>query len=533
MKFGPVAVEESLGAILAHSVAGIKKGQQISAADVAILLQHNIASVTVAKLELSDVGENHAAQVLSVALAGQNVEVQAPFTGRANVFAHCAGLVVVDEEKVRKLNRIDESITVACVKTYQRVEAKQMLATVKIIPFAAPRDKLNQALTLLASGPLLRVAKFLTHTVGLIITKTPNTKPSLIAKSEKAIADRVGSMGSALGQVIVCNHDEAEIAAALIALQKAGCSPLLVFGATAIVDRRDVVPTALVNAGGVVLHLGMPVDPGNMLMLGQLGPSAVVGVPTCARSPKQNGFDWVFSRLLAGIEVLPEDLMDMGAGGLLAEIASRPQPRLEEVATPHRPRIAAVVLAAGLSSRMGSNKLLVDLNGMPLLVRTILEIQASAVDHIVVVTGHQEAAIAAAISGLNVDMVHNPHYADGLSSSVKIGIASVGQFDAAFMCLGDMPLVKAQDFNRMIEAFDVEEGRDLIAPVQGRKLGNPVLWGRDYFKALQSLSGDRGARGLLEAQRDAITEIEMAHDGILLDADTPEALEKIKSLAGF
>ena len=533
MKFGPVAIEDSLGAILAHSVAGLKKGQQISAADIATLRQHNVASVTVAKLELSDVGENQAAQALSVALAGQNVDVQAPFTGRANVFAHCAGLVVVDEEKVRKLNRIHESITVACVKPYQRVEAKQMLATVKIIPFAAPREKLNEALALLASGPLLRVAEFVPQTVGLVISKTPSTKPSIIAKSERAITERVKALGSTLGQMIVCAHKESEIALALKQLHKASCSPLLVFGAAAIVDRHDVVPAALVKAGGAVLHLGMPVDPGNMLMLGQLDATAVVGVPTCARSPKENGFDWVLSRLLAGIEVLPEDIMDMGAGGLLAEIASRPQPRLGKTTTTQRPRIGAVVLAAGLSSRMGSNKLLADMQGKPLLVRTILEIEASAVDHIVVVTGHQGADVEAAIAGLNVHVVNNPHYAEGLSSSVKVGIAAVAQCDAAFICLGDMPLVKAQDFNRMIEAFDVEEGRDLIAPVQGRKLGNPVLWGRDYFTALQSLSGDRGARGLLEAQRDAITEIEIAHDGILLDADTPEALEKIKSLAGF
>ena len=533
MKFGPVAVEKSLGAILAHSSGGLKKGRKISATDIAALQALKVAQVTVAVLEPFDVPEDEAAAAISIALAGQNVTVQAPFTGRANVFAERAGLLVVDEDRLRKINRVHESITVACLKAYQRVEKQQMLATVKIIPFATPREKLAEVLALLVSKPLLRVAPFLPKNVGLIITKSESTKPSIIAKSEKAISDRVKAHGSTLGQMIVCKHGEHDIALALKALQKAGCSPLLVFGATAIVDRQDVVPAALISAGGSVLHLGMPVDPGNMLMLGSLQSNPVVGVPTCARSPKLNGFDWVLNRLLAGIEVSPEDIMDMGAGGLLAEIASRPQPRSGDVEQPKRPRIAAIVLAAGLSSRMGTNKLLVDLDGKPLLVRTLEEILSSKVEHVVVITGHQAAEVEAAISHLNVQIVYNPNYAEGLSGSVKMGISAVEDFDAAFVCLGDMPLVKAQDLNHMIAAFDVEEGRDLIAPVQGRKLGNPVLWGRNYFGQLQSLRGDRGARSLLEAQRQSITEIEIGHDGILLDADTPEALAKIKSLAGF
>jgi molybdenum cofactor cytidylyltransferase len=531
MKFGLVDLSQAAGSILAHSVGGFKKGRVLSSADVAALVEQNVAHIMTAQLEADDVPEDEAARALSLAVSGNGVDLQSPFTGRANVFAQGSGLVVVDEQRLRQLNHIHESITVACLKSFARVEKRQMLATVKIIPFATPRWALEKALEVLRAGPLVHVAEYQPHQVGLVITKTATTKPTLIAKSEKAIGDRLSSLGSVLGEVVICDHTPEAIALALQKLQN--CSPLLVFGASAIVDRADVVPQGLVAAGGDVLHLGMPVDPGNLLMLGKLGAAAVVGVPTCARSPKENGFDWVLNRLLAGLEVLPEDVMDMGEGGLLAEISSRPQPRSGTPAKPQRPRIAAVVLAAGLSSRMGSNKLLADLDGKPLLVRTIAEIKASAVDEIVVVTGHQAADVEAALSGLDVRVVHNADYATGLSGSVKTGISAILDFDAGFVCLGDMPLVRAQDFNRMIAAFNIVDGRDLIAPVQGRKLGNPVLWGSNYFAALQALSGDRGARSLLEANRDAITEISVEHEGILLDADTPEALAKIKSLAGF
>ena len=152
---------------------------------------------------------------------------------------------------------------------------------------------------------------------------------------------------------------------------QSACDPILVFGASAIVDRGDVIPSAVVKAGGEVLHLGMPVDPGNLMMLGALGDVPVIGVPSCARSPKLNGFDWVLARVMADVPVRPADIMDMGAGGLLAEIPTRPLPREGKPKPQRAPRVAAIVLAAGQSSRMGSNKLLADVGGLPMVRRTL------------------------------------------------------------------------------------------------------------------------------------------------------------------
>ncbi|MEO9168372.1 MAG: nucleotidyltransferase family protein, partial [Aestuariivirga sp.] len=134
----------------------------------------------------------------------------------------------------------------------------------------------------------------------------------------------------------------------------------------------------------------------------------------------------------------------------------------------------------------------------------------------------------AALSHTKVVIIHNPHYAGGLSTSVRSGIATVENFDAAFICLGDMPLIRAADMQRMMLKFNVEQGRILIAPTYRGQLGNPVLWGAKHFTALMALEGDRGARRLLEACREQITEIAVEHDGILLDADTPEALAEIR-----
>jgi molybdenum cofactor cytidylyltransferase len=107
----------------------------------------------------------------------------------------------------------------------------------------------------------------------------------------------------------------------------AGCTLVMVSGASATVDRRDVVPDGITRAGGRIIHFGMPVDPGNLLLLAQLDEVTVIDLPGCARSPNYNGLDLVLARLAAGLAVTAEDIMDMGVGGLLKEIPTRPLPR--------------------------------------------------------------------------------------------------------------------------------------------------------------------------------------------------------------
>ncbi len=532
MKFGEVTLAKAAGAILAHSTGGLKKGRKLSADDLMHLRGQGIAKVTAAILTKADVPEDVAAAKIAKAICGKGALAQAPFTGRANLHSTVAGLIVVDEALLAKVNSVHEAITIATLKSHVQVSARQMLATVKIIPYAAPAKALAKVLRLLKAKRLVQVAAFKPMRVGLIITKTASTKPSLISKSEVAIAERLTRLGASLAALDVVAHDSAATTAAILAMKAKGLSPILVFGATAIVDRADVIPKALVAAKGKVIHLGMPVDPGNLLMLGRLGAVPVIGVPTCARSPKVNGFDLVLNRLCAGLKVTSEDIAAMGAGGLLAEITSRPQPREGTSQAPHSPRIAAVVLAAGLSSRMGSNKLLADLGGKPLLAKTVEQVKASGVDQVVVVTGHQADSVAAALVDAQVRFIHNPHYAEGLATSVRAGVAAVQDFDAAFICLGDMPLLRADDLRRMMAAFEKAEGRSVIAPARGRKLGNPVLWGQEHFVGLMALEGDRGARGLLEAMRDQVVEIAVEHDGIMQDADTPEGLAVVRRLSG-
>src|SRR5207245_1473465 len=192
-------------------------------------------------------------------------------------------------------------------------------------------------------------------------------------------------------------HEQGALAKAIEEVLGAGAELVIVFGASAIADRRDVIPTAVEAIGGRIEHLGMPVDPGNLLLVARARGRPVVGAPGCARSPKENGFDWVLMRLLAGIEVPREAITGMGVGGLLMEIVTRPQPREEPVAAGDR-RIAAVVLAAGRSTRMrGSNKLLAEIGSEPLARIVVEQALASRARPVIVVTGHERERVAATL----------------------------------------------------------------------------------------------------------------------------------------
>lgn len=537
MKFGPVPLAQATGAILAHSIATpagmLKKGRVLAVIDIAELRAMGYAEVTAARLEAGDVGEDEAARRLAVALAGTGVTVAAPFTGRVNLFAAAAGLATFQADALAAINLVDERLTIATVAPFERVAAGQMLATVKVIPFALP-EAIVAACEARARGARLAVAPFGKASAALVLTRLQATKPSVIDKRRRVIADRMAALGADIGVTETVAHETAVVAQALAALAIGPWDPLLVFAASAIIDRDDIVPAALIAAGGRIERLGMPVDPGNLLLLGTLGCKRVIGIPSCAASPKLNGFDWVLERCIAGLDVTAEAVARMGVGGLLKEIPSRPQPREGDAAAAVRraPAIGALILAAGRSSRMGSNKLVEDLAGEPIVRHVVNAVLASRARPVVVVVGHQAERVRAALAGLDVTIIDNPDYAGGLSTSLRTGLAALPPgINGAFIALGDMPEVGAGHLDRLIAAFAPQDGRAIVVPTRAGKRGNPVLWASAFFAEMAAVAGDTGARHLLGANADAIVEIDLGSDAILTDVDTPEALAAVRARA--
>lgn len=544
MIFGDTPLTDAEGAILAHSLSvggnRLRKGRVLSAADIAALRAAGIATVTTARLEPGDVHEDAAATALAEALSGPGLSPSAAFTGRANLIVQTRGILSIDRARLDAVNLVDEAITVATLPPFEPVAPRQMAATIKIIPFAVSGEALARCLaaTRGAVAPLLQVSKFHPRQVGLVQTKLLGMKASVLEKTKKVLDARLAALDCPPAIERRCAHEAAAVAETIRKLRANGCEIVLVSGASAIVDRRDVVPAGLVAAGGVVEHFGMPVDPGNLLLLGRIEDTPVVGLPGCARSPKLNGFDWVLQRLIADVPVRPGDLMAMGAGGLLKEIPLRPLPRTAAVedagaklvAGAQAPRIAALILAAGQSRRMGAeNKLLASIDGRPMVAHAVSEAIAAGAGPVIVVTGHERKRVERALSGLAATPVYNPEFAAGLSTSLRRGLAALPEDVAGVLvCLGDMPSISAAVIARLMAAFDPLEGRAICIPTWRGKRGNPVLFACRFIPEMQEIAGDIGARALISEYADLVCEVAMdethSGDGVLLDIDTPEAL---------
>ena len=194
------------------------------------------------------------------------------------------------------------------------------------------------------------------------------------------------------------------------------------------------------------------------------------------------------------------------------------------------PRVAAIVLAAGRSTRMGdTNKLLADIGGVPMVRRVVEAALASKARPVLVVVGHEAADVVAALAGLDVTLVLNRDYATGLASSLKTGIAAgPGDCDGAFMLLGDMPRITAAHLDRLIAAFAAESPAPIVVPTHQGQRGNPVLWPATLFRELLQLEGDAGAKRLIAAHADRAREIDLGTDAIFADVDTPEALKALR-----
>ncbi len=327
MRFGPVPVVDAAGMILAHSVpmpgGRLRKGKVLDAADVAALVAAGLTEITVARLDAVDQHEDAAAFAIATALvAGKGLLLKPVGTGRVNIHAVGAGVADVNIAKINAVNAVDPMITVATVPPWQRQAAGGMVATVKIIAYGVARADV-QRVAARGQGALSLHIPVLRHAV-LVQTQVDANDDG--AKGYRETGKRLQRLSVDLAPQIMVAHRESDLATALTkAIENADL--LLILTGSATSDVADVAPQALRAAGGKMAYFGMPVDPGNLLFLGNLQGKPVIGLPGCAKSPALNGADWVMERLICGVPVTGADIAGMGVGGLLKEIPIRPQPR--------------------------------------------------------------------------------------------------------------------------------------------------------------------------------------------------------------
>lgn len=535
MIFGEFPTIEAEGAVLAHSLrlpdGSFSKGHRLGRDDIDVLTAAGIDRVIAARIEPGDLMEDEAAERLARAVAPDHLTFSEAATGRVNVHSAVDGLFVADRAAVDRINSIDPAITLASLADHVPIRAGDMVATFKIIPLAVSGAKVREGVEILQRKPVFEVKPFAPHAISLVATELPSLKASVMDKTARILSQRLQPSGSVLQREERVAHQATAVADAI---RRALAAPdrlpklVIVFGASAVIDDGDVIPEAIRFAGGEVIQVGMPVDPGNLLVLGSVGDVYVVGAPGCARSPKENGFDWVLDRILAGERPASRDITGMGVGGLLMEIQSRPRPRDIAAKPASQISVAVVLLAAGKASRMGeggAHKLLAEFDGVPLVRRSASIAIASGASDVVAVTGHRRDEIEGALSGVAVEPVFNPDYASGMASSLFAGVSTgaAQKADGVLVMLADMPGVTSDDLKKLTAAFRKANGQAIVRAVSGGKRGNPVILPRAVLNAVMRLEGDVGARHIIETSGLPVVDVEIG-EAAHLDVDTPEAV---------
>ncbi len=337
MNFGPVPIARAEGKILGHNISDpagkrvLHKGKLLTGDDIQLLAEIGRATIYIAELQFDDVGENDAAERIARSICGEGAHLTKPNVGRVNLLADQWSVLRIDTSRLARINEC-EGITLATLPSHTVVQPRKIAATIKVIPFALPESVVCVAEAIATeSGPVIRLHPLRLRTAALVLSSSLFAKDRVTSDFVPALQARIESLGSKLGTVdfVPLEDEEGEVALAKTIRERVaeGAEIIILAGETAIMDRFDIIPRAVERAGGQVTCYGAPVDPGNLLMLAYLEEVPIIGAPGCVRSQKTNVIDWVLPPLLAGDHLSHQDIIQMGHGGLLEDIRTRPMPR--------------------------------------------------------------------------------------------------------------------------------------------------------------------------------------------------------------
>ena len=304
MKFGAMKPSDAVGGVTVHSIRQnglvLKKGTLIGAAEVEALAKAGVNEIVVAKLEPGDISEDEAA----ASIARRSAARASPSSARSPAAPTCsrprpACWSLTARRSTASTASTKRSRSRRC-RTSSRWSKARWSPPSRSCRSACRRRLRDEAIGSVPHN-VLRVAPYRIRKVGIVSTLLPGLAKKVVEKTLQVTAERLAPAGAKIIAEKRIAHDEKELTAAISELFKQGAELVIVFGASAIADRRDVIPAAIERAGGKVEHFGMPVDPGNLMLIGQVNGAPVLGAPGCARSPKENGFDWILMRLLAGL----------------------------------------------------------------------------------------------------------------------------------------------------------------------------------------------------------------------------------------
>jgi len=323
MDIQKLPIKKSIGHILTHNLVDqtgrrlLGKGRPLKPADLPTLQASGQNTVYVAVLADDDVDENEAARQLGSVVCAGPVRATKATTGRVSFMAEKAGVFKVNPEPLLALNEIS-GITLATLTSNTVVSTKKVLATLKIIPYAIPQKMLEQAYNILvACQPLMTINPFIIQKAVLIAVGQEAARKKVVGSFTPPLTERLTSYGTSLISGSYVSESVLEISEAIKTALSSDVGLIIIVGETSTMDEDDIIPQAIKHIGGQIVQHGVPVDPGNLLMIGYYQDTPIVGAPGCARSLSHNVIDMILPRLVTGERLTRRDLVALGHGGYL------------------------------------------------------------------------------------------------------------------------------------------------------------------------------------------------------------------------
>ncbi len=330
MFFGVVKTESSLGGILSSSIEiyknknkiKISKGTVINKNLVELFLLNNIKYIKCAKLDDDEIDENSAVHEISkkiIISKKSNIKIQDPKNGRCNLISSVDGIIVFEPNQLFSINSVTNDIGIASVKGFSKVKKSQVVVSIKAVPFGIKQNYLRNIINI--SKDCFKILPFQKKNIHLIQTTNQNTRAKILEKTLEVTKDRLFSCG--INKIVEkkCFHEINSVSEQLKISVNEDADIILIFGTSAISDINDVIPQSIIKINGTILRLGMPVEPGNLILLAEFENSrkniSIIGMPGCARSKRENGVDWILWRKLCDLKISSDEINHMGNGGLL------------------------------------------------------------------------------------------------------------------------------------------------------------------------------------------------------------------------
>ena len=330
MFFGKVKTELSLGGILSSSIEiyknknkiKISKGTIINKNLLDLLLLNNVEHIKCAKLDDDEIDENSSVRKISkkiIASKKSNIIIQDPKNGRCNLVSSVDGILTFQPNQLFSINSVTNDIGIASLKAFSKVKKNQIVASIKAIPFGIKKNNLQNIINVCQE--CFKILPFQKKNIHLIQTTNQNTRAKILEKTLEVTKDRLLSCGNNKIVEKKCSHESKSICEHLKKSVNEDADIILIFGTSAISDINDIIPQSILEINGRILRLGMPVEPGNLILLAEIKISkkhiSIIGMPGCARSKKENGVDWILWRKLCDLKISSDEINHMGNGGLL------------------------------------------------------------------------------------------------------------------------------------------------------------------------------------------------------------------------